>query len=101
MDQSPWIVLPLDNAEGALHDRVIREIHAYDAEGTPFAIHEIVRVTGVSRSSVIRVLSKLVDLGLVLHSVTAFRGRHYRTSLTWTTPEQVAKEYEMALLMRL
>lgn len=84
-----------------LHYRIIQEIHKYDAEGTPFAIHELVRATHVSRSSTIRILSKLVDIGMVLHSVTAFRGRHYRTSLRWNGVEDVAKEYEMALLMKI
>lgn len=101
LNPKEWIAPTLDSDALRLHEAVIHEIHNYDDTATPFAIHEIVRVTGISRSSVIRVLTKLVEIGLVLHNITAFRGRHYRTSPKWTSPEEVAKEYEMALLMRL
>lgn len=82
-----------------LHRSVIAAIDVLRHE--PFAIHEVVRASGASRSSVIRVLNRLVDIQVVSHSETAFRGRHYRVTSSWGTPLQVAKEYEMALLLKL
>lgn len=82
-----------------LHKVVIAAVD--NMRAAPFAIHEVVRATGVSRSSTIRILNKLVEVGLVSHSDTAFRGRHYRTTSQWGNPLDVAREYEMALLLKL
>jgi len=82
------------------HRIVIRMIDEKFPDGS-FAIHEVRDATGVSSSTVTRVLRALVKLRLVRHSPHAFAGKHYRATVRWTHAASVIDTYEYAKALKI
>lgn len=78
------------------HRKVIAYIHI-GFQNASFAIWEIREGSGVSNSSVTRVIKKLVDLKLVRHREHGYRGRNYEVTKAWSTDVMtVINTYEYA-----
>lgn len=81
------------------HILVITIIHDKWANGEPFAIHQLVKLTGASTSSVTRIVMYLRTMLFLVHSAKAFNGKHYRVSATWPATAALAIDaYEMSKL---
>lgn len=82
------------------HRKVIACIHENWKNGDPFAIHQIVRASGVSNSSVKRTLGYLVYIRHVSKTKKAFAGKFYRVSKTWPrTVTEAISNYETAKMV--
>lgn len=82
------------------HRKVMHCIHDNWRDGSPFAIHEIMKISGVSKSSTTRTLNFLRKINYLDHSTKAWRGRHYRVSLRWISVDDVIRDFEYAKAMR-
>lgn len=84
------------------HRKVIEAIHNNYLNGAPFAIHELRELAGVSTSSVVRVLRKLVEFKLLDHSERAYAGRHYRVTMHWNRDvNELVENYEIGRMIEL
>ena len=83
------------------HITIITFIDSQWRDGRPFAIHEIVKGTSVSTSSVIRSLKFLIAIRLIKKQSKGFQGRHYQVNHTWVgTTRQLIDAFEFAKVMR-
>ena len=84
------------------HRKVIEFIGKnFQPSNLPFAIWEIRKGTGVSTSSVVRTLGKLVDFSFVIHSDRGYGSRHYRCALRWQTTRQVIEDFELGKILKI
>mgnify|MGYP001558386291 CR=1 FL=1 len=85
----------------SVYRKIIQTIHEGWFGGEPFAIHEVRDKSGVSKSSVIRVLKLLVKIKVVAHRPGGYAGRHYRVTQTWPmTLRDAVEAFEMAKVLK-
>lgn len=83
------------------HRKVIAYIHL-GFRDKRFAIWEIRDGSAVSGSSVTRTIAKLVDLKLVRHHQSGFKGRNYEVTKAWDADVmKVIEVFELAKVLNL
>ena len=85
------------------HRKVITAIHNNERwfDGEPFAIHEVIRASAVSRTSVKRCMATLVEARLVLHRKRGFASRFYCVTRDWPMNlEDAIGAFEFAKMMQ-
>ena len=85
------------------HRKVITAIHSNSKwfDGEPFAIHEVIRASGVSRTSVKRCMVTLIEARLVLRRKRAFASRYYCVTHDWPMNlEDAIEAFEFARMMQ-
>ena len=85
------------------HRKVITAIHNNQQwfDGEPFAIHEVVRVSSVSRTSVKRCMATLIEARLVLRRKRGFASRYYCVTRDWPMNlEDAIEAFEFARMMQ-
>lgn len=87
----------------SIHNLVIEAIDKKWPKAEPFAIWELRDALRgqASVTSITRILNKLIDIKLIVHSNRGFEGRHYRVSVQWTTAAEVVQKYEYAKVLKI
>lgn len=81
---------------------VIRAIDSTWGDGTAFALWELRKATGLSNSTVIRCVRRLLSLNLLVRARRrAYANRHYRVHPRWRGAEAVIQTYEYAKVLRI
>lgn len=92
----------MTNENPSTHKRVINAIHDNWFSGEPFAVREVRQAAGVSESTAIRILKRLVEYRFLSYSVRAFAGKHYRVTMNWSPRAKgVIEAYEIGKAMKI
>ena len=72
-----------------------------DCKATPFSLQDIVDVSDVSKSSVLRLLKSLVEMRLVTHGLKGYKGKRYKVTTRWIGVAEVIEAYQYAKVIKL